>query len=96
LGKLAQLRDHCPPVSFGEPWEFPNDVGYAHDGSLIIRARFVRIEVPLARISNSLLSLCEVATLVLGGANETPGAVAGGRIYATTVNGNIDSLGLAQ
>jgi len=35
-----------------------------------------------------------VATLVLGGANETPVAVAGGRVYATTVNGNIDSLGL--
>jgi outer membrane protein assembly factor BamB len=40
---------------------------------------------------------CEpLATLVLGGANETPVAVAGGQIYATTVNGNIDSLGLAQ
>ncbi len=40
---------------------------------------------------------CEpLATLDLGGANETPIAVAGGRIYATTVNGNIDSLGLAQ
>jgi len=40
---------------------------------------------------------CEpLATLVLGGANETPVAVAGGRIYATTVNGNIDSLGLAN
>jgi outer membrane protein assembly factor BamB len=39
---------------------------------------------------------CEpLATLVLGGANETPAAVAGGRIYATTVNGNIDSFGLA-
>jgi outer membrane protein assembly factor BamB len=35
-----------------------------------------------------------LATLVLGGANETPIAVAGGRIYATTVNGSIDSLGL--
>jgi eukaryotic-like serine/threonine-protein kinase len=40
---------------------------------------------------------CEpLATLVLGGANETPVAVAGGRIYATTVNGNIDALGLGQ
>jgi len=40
---------------------------------------------------------CEpLATLVLGGANETPVAVAGGRIYATTVNGNIDSFGLTQ
>jgi outer membrane protein assembly factor BamB len=40
---------------------------------------------------------CEpLATLVLGGANETPLAVAGGRIYATTVNGNIDALGLGQ
>ena len=37
-----------------------------------------------------------LATLVLGGANETPVAVAGGRIYATTVNGNIDSFGLPQ
>jgi eukaryotic-like serine/threonine-protein kinase len=37
-----------------------------------------------------------LATLMLGGANETPVAVAGGRIYATTVNGNIDSLGLSQ
>ena len=37
-----------------------------------------------------------LATLVLGGANETPVAVAGGRVYATTVNGNIDSFGLAQ
>lgn len=37
-----------------------------------------------------------LATLVLGGANETPVAVAGGRVYATTVNGNIDSLALAQ
>jgi outer membrane protein assembly factor BamB len=35
-----------------------------------------------------------LATLVLGGANETPVAVAGGRVYATTVNGNIDSFGL--
>jgi outer membrane protein assembly factor BamB len=40
---------------------------------------------------------CEpLATLVLGGANETPVAVAGGRVYATTVNGNIDSFGLSQ
>ena len=40
---------------------------------------------------------CEpLATLVLGGANETPVAVAGGRVYATTVNGNIDSFGLPQ
>jgi outer membrane protein assembly factor BamB len=37
-----------------------------------------------------------LATLVLGGANETPVAVAGGRVYATTVNGNIDSFGLTQ
>ena len=36
-----------------------------------------------------------LATLVLGGANETPVAVAGGRVYATTVNGNIDAFGLA-
>src|SRR5262249_11627078 len=36
-----------------------------------------------------------LATLVLGGANETPIAVAGGRVYATTVNGNIDSLALS-
>src|SRR6266566_1579883 len=35
-----------------------------------------------------------LATLVLGGANETPVAVAGGHVYATTVNGNIDSFGL--
>jgi outer membrane protein assembly factor BamB len=35
-----------------------------------------------------------LATLVLGGANETPVAVSGGRVYATTVNGNIDSFGL--
>jgi len=40
---------------------------------------------------------CEpLVTLKLGGANETPIAVAGGRIYATTVNGNVDSLGLDQ
>jgi outer membrane protein assembly factor BamB len=37
-----------------------------------------------------------LATLVLGGANETPVAIAGGRVYATTVNGNIDGLGLPQ
>jgi outer membrane protein assembly factor BamB len=37
-----------------------------------------------------------LATLVLGGANETPVAVAGGRIFATTVNGDIDSFGLPQ
>ena len=35
-----------------------------------------------------------LATLVLGGANETPVAVAGGRVYATTVNGSIDSFQL--
>lgn len=35
-----------------------------------------------------------LATFDLGGANETPVAIAGGRIYATTVNGNIDSLDL--
>ena len=40
---------------------------------------------------------CEpLATLVLGGANETPVAVAGGRVFATTVNGNIDSFGLTH
>jgi outer membrane protein assembly factor BamB len=40
---------------------------------------------------------CEpLATVLLGGANETPVAVAGGRIFATTVNGNIDSFGLTQ
>lgn len=40
---------------------------------------------------------CEpLAVLELGGANETPIAVAGGRIYGTTVNGNIDALGLPQ
>ena len=40
---------------------------------------------------------CEpLAILELGGANETPIAVAGGRIYATTVNGDIDSLGLPK
>ena len=48
------------------------------------------LRVAASRLINGL------ATLVLGGANETPVAVAGGRIYATTVNGNIDSLGLAQ
>jgi len=37
-----------------------------------------------------------LATLILGGANETPIAVTGGRVYATTVNGSIDSLGLPQ
>jgi outer membrane protein assembly factor BamB len=38
---------------------------------------------------------CEpLATIVLGGANETPVAVAGGRVYATTVNGSIDSFAL--
>jgi outer membrane protein assembly factor BamB len=37
-----------------------------------------------------------LATFALGGANETPVAVAGGRIYATTVNGNIDSFALSQ
>jgi outer membrane protein assembly factor BamB len=37
-----------------------------------------------------------LATLVLGGANETPIAVTGGRVYATTVNGSIDSFGLPQ
>jgi outer membrane protein assembly factor BamB len=37
-----------------------------------------------------------LATLILGGANETPVAVAGGRVYATTVNGDIDSFGLPQ
>ena len=35
-----------------------------------------------------------LATLVLGGANETPVAVAGGHIYATTVNGHILAFGL--
>src|SRR5262249_29254381 len=38
---------------------------------------------------------CEpLAVIVLDGANETPVAIAGGRIYATTVNGNIDAFGL--
>ena len=37
-----------------------------------------------------------LAVLKLGGANETPIVVAGGRIYATTVNGEIDSLGVGQ
>jgi hypothetical protein len=33
---------------------------------------------------------------MLGEANETPVAVAGGHIYATAVNDKIDSFGLAQ
>ena len=37
-----------------------------------------------------------LATFALGGANETPLAVAGGHIYASTVNGSIDSFGLGQ
>jgi hypothetical protein len=38
---------------------------------------------------------CEpLAVFKLGGANETPIAVAGGRIYATTVNGSVDSFAL--
>ena len=43
-----------------------------------------------------VLTDAALATLVLGGANETPVAVAGGRVYATTVNGAIDSFGLPQ
>ncbi len=37
-----------------------------------------------------------LATFALGGANETPVAVAGGRVYATTVNGSVDSFALPQ
>jgi outer membrane protein assembly factor BamB len=36
-----------------------------------------------------------LATFALGGANETPLAVANGHVYATTVNGSVDSFGLS-
>ena len=57
---------------------------------------FIYLKGDVLAYPTTCIDGCEpLATLVLGGANETPVAVAGGRIYATTVNGNIDSLGLA-
>jgi hypothetical protein len=38
----------------------------------------------------------QLATVTLGGANETPVVVAGGRVYATTVNGVVDALEVAR
>ena len=64
-------------------------------GRLCRRARFIYTQGDVVAYPTTCTDGCQsLATLVLGGANETPIAVAGGRIYATTVNGSIDSLGL--
>lgn len=67
-----------------------NDLVYV--GSLDL---FYTQGVLLAYPTNCSEGCIPVATFALGGANETPLVVAGGRVYATTVNGSVDSFGLS-
>ena len=58
---------------------------------------FIYTQGDILAYPTACIDRCQpLSTLVLGGANETPVAVAGGRVYATTVNGSIDSFGLPQ
>ena len=88
----------CSPLWTSAPSGFSlftptiaNDVVYV--GAL----DFIYTEGDVLAYPTTCVDGCQsLATLNLGGANETPVAVAGGRVYATTVNGSIDSFELAQ
>jgi len=88
----------CSPLWTSAPSGFTLFTPTIANGVVYVGALdFIYTQGDVLAYPTACIDGCEpLATLVLGGANETPVAVAGGRIYATTVNGNIDSLGLAQ
>jgi len=87
----------CSPLWTSAPSRFSLFTSTIANGVVYVGALdFVYTQGDVLAYPTTCINGCEpLATLLLGGANETPVAVAGGRIYATTVNGNIDSLGLA-
>jgi outer membrane protein assembly factor BamB len=88
----------CNPLWTSAPSGFALFTPTIANGVVYVGALdFIYTQGDVVAYPTTCIDGCEpLATLVLDGANETPVAVAGGRIYATTVNGNIDSLGLAQ
>ena len=87
----------CSPLWTSAPSRFSLFTPTIANGVVYVGALdFIYTQGDVLAYPTTCINGCEpLATLLLGGANETPVAVAGGRIYATTVNGNIDSLGLA-
>ena len=87
----------CSPLWTSAPSGFSLFTPTIANGVVYVGALdFIYTQGDVLAYPTTCINGCEpLATLLLGGANETPVAVAGGRIYATTVNGNIDSLGLA-
>jgi outer membrane protein assembly factor BamB len=88
----------CSPLWTSAPSGFSLFTPTIANGVVYVGALdFIYTQGDVLAYPTTCIDGCEpLATLVLGGANETPVAVAGGRIYATTVNGNIDSFGLSQ
>jgi eukaryotic-like serine/threonine-protein kinase len=88
----------CNPLWTSAPSKFSLFTPTIANGVVYVGALdFVYTKGDVLAYPTTCVDGCEpLATLVLGGANETPLAIAGGRIYATTVNGNIDALGLGQ
>ena len=88
----------CSPLWTSAPSGFTLFTPTIANGVVYVGALdFIYTQGDVLAYPTTCIDGCEpLATLILGGANETPVAVAGGRIYATTVNGNIDSFGLTQ
>ena len=87
----------CSPLWTSAPSGFTLFTPTIANGVVYVGALdFIYTQGDVLAYPTTCINGCEpLATLVLGGANETPVAVAGGRIYATTVNGDIDSFALA-
>ena len=91
-------KTECDPLWTSAPSGFTLFTPTIANGVVYVGALdFIYTQGDVLAYPTTCINGCEpLATLLLGGANETPVAVAGGRIYATTVNGDIDSLGLTQ
>jgi outer membrane protein assembly factor BamB len=90
--------DECAPLWTSAPSGFTLFTPTVANGVVYVGALdFIYTKGDVVAYPATCSDGCELlATIALGGANETPIAVAGGRIYATTVNGRIDSFALAQ
>jgi outer membrane protein assembly factor BamB len=88
----------CSPLWTSAPSGFTLFMPTIANGVVYVGALdFIYTQGDVLAYPTTCIDGCQpLATLVLGGANETPVAVAGGRIYATTVNGDIDAFALAQ
>jgi len=100
---VAFAVDGCGQVNCGPLWtSAPTGVtlfqptianGVVYVGSI----DFIYTQGVLFAYPTTCTDGCEpLASFALGGANETPLVVAGGRVYATTVNGSVDAFGLSQ